>query len=119
MADEQRRAKAKKIINDVANTAATTTAVFSQIPGMGVATLTKLYVDMAKKIAVLFNRELESGAARMLVLEGCKHHAGAIFKKSVLGWVPFLGNMINAKITFDLTKKVGWFFYDYFNSTSE
>ncbi len=119
MTDEQRRAKARKIIDEVAKQAATSTAVFSQIPGMGVTTLANLYSGMAKKIAALFNQKLESQIVRTLVLEGCKHHAGAIFKKSVLGWVPFLGNVINAKITFDLTKKVGWFFYDHFNNTPE
>jgi uncharacterized protein (DUF697 family) len=119
MSNEECRAKAKKIIDNVAKTAATTTAVFSQIPGMGVATLTKLYVDMARKIAALFNQELESGAARALALAGCKRHANAIFKKSVLGWIPLAGNAINAKMTFDLTRNVGWFLYDHFNKTSK
>ena len=38
MTAEERMKKATKIIDDMAKTAATTTAVFSQIPGMGVAT---------------------------------------------------------------------------------
>jgi len=119
MTEEERKVKATKIIDDVAKTAATATAVFSQIPGMGAATLTKLYLEMAKNIAALFNRELESQAARTLVLTGCKRYAKAIFEKSVLGWIPLVGNAINAKITFDLTKKIGWFLYDHFDKTSE
>lgn len=119
MTEAERRAKATKIIDDIAKTAATATAVFSQVPGMGAATLTKLYLEMVNKIASLFNQELESQAARTLVLTGCKRYAGAIFEKSVLGWIPLVGNAINAKITFDLTKNVGWFFYDYFDKNPE
>lgn len=119
MDEDERRAKATKIIDDIAQTAATFTAVFSQVPGMGVATLTKLYLDMATKMAALFNRELESQAARSLVLAGCNRYANAIFKKSVLGWIPLVGNAINAKITYDLTQNIGWFFYSYFDETAE
>jgi uncharacterized protein (DUF697 family) len=119
MTEQERRLKATKIIDDVAKTAATATAVFSQIPGMGVATLTTLYLDMAKKIAILFNQELEVQTARKLVLEACERYANAIVNKSLLGWIPLMGNAINAKITFDLTKKVGWFFYNHFDKTSE
>jgi uncharacterized protein (DUF697 family) len=119
MTAEERMKKATKIIDDIAKTAATTTAVFSQIPGMGVATLSTLYSDMAKKIAALFNQKLDSQTARTLVLAGCKRHANAIFEKSVLGWIPLFGNAINAKMTFDLTKNVGWFFYDYFDKMAD
>jgi len=119
MLDQERKAKATKIIDDIAQTAATLTAVFSQIPGMGVATLTKLYLEMLAKIAALFNQELESQAARSLVLTGCNRYATAIFQKSVLGWIPLIGNAVNAKMTYDLTKNIGWFFYDYFDQTCE
>ncbi|MGZ4953729.1 MAG: hypothetical protein ACXV8Q_01335 [Methylobacter sp.] len=119
MTDEERRAKATKIIDGIAKTAATTTAVFSQVPGMGAATLTKLYLEMVNKIASLFNRQLESQAARTLVLAGCKRYATAILEKSVVGWIPLVGNAINAKMTFDLTKNVGWFFYDHFDKSGE
>lgn len=119
MTEEERRIQATKIIDDVAATAATMTAVFSQIPGMGVATLTKLYLDMAKKIAALFNQDMELQAARTLVLDACERNAKAIVNKSILGWIPLMGNAINAKITFDLTKKVGWFIYDHFDKAGE
>jgi uncharacterized protein (DUF697 family) len=119
MLDQERKAKATKIIDDIAQTAATLTAVFSQIPGMGVATLTKLYLEMLAKIAALFNQELEAQAARSLALTACNHYAGAIFRKSVLGWIPLIGNAINAKITYDLTKNIGWFFYHHFDRDGE
>jgi len=118
MTAEERMKKATKIIDDIAKTA-TTTAVFSQIPGMGVATLSTLYSDMAKKIAALFNQKLDAQTARTLVLAGCNRHANTIFEKSVLGWIPLFGNAINAKMTFDLTKNVGWFFYDYFDKMAD
>ncbi|MGZ5008334.1 MAG: hypothetical protein ACXWE9_09820 [Methylobacter sp.] len=119
MTDEERKAKATKIIDDIAQTAATLTAVFSQIPGMGVATLTKLYLEMLAKIAALFNQKLEPQAARSLVLTGCNRYTGAIFQKSVLGWIPLIGNAVNAKITYDLTKNIGWFFYNHFDRAGE
>lgn len=115
MTDENRRAIATKIIDDTAASAATMTAVFSQVPGMGAATLTKLYFEMAAKIATLFDQELKSQEARTLVLAACNRYAKSIVEKSVLGWIPLLGNAINAKITYDLTQNVGWYFYDYFD----
>ncbi|MDD5227288.1 MAG: hypothetical protein PHN45_02830 [Methylococcales bacterium] len=115
--EEKRKVMATKIIDDIATTAATTTAIFSQVPGMGIATLTKLYLDMAKNLAALFNQELESQAARTLVVAACERYASAIFNKSVLGWIPLIGNAINAKITFTLTQDVGWFLYNHFSET--
>lgn len=117
MTEEERRAAATKIINEMAQTAAASTAIFSQIPGMGVATLTRLYLDMAKKMATLFNRPLESQTAVNLVLAGCNRYSKAIVEKSIVGWIPLLGNAINAKITYDLTQKIGWFFYDHFDQS--
>lgn len=117
--EKERKVMAAKIIDEVATSAATATAVFSQIPGMGIATLTKLYLDMAKKLAALFNQELESQTARTLVMSGCERYATAIFNKSVLGWIPLIGNVINAKITFTLTQDIGWFLYNHFAETYE
>ncbi|MDD2760784.1 MAG: hypothetical protein PHH11_10885 [Methylomonas sp.] len=111
---EDRRVKAGEIIDDIAQTAATLTAIFSQIPGMGVATLTKLYLEMASKIAALFGRKLESQEAKSLVLAACNFYSTDIVQKSVLGWIPLIGNIINAKITYDLTKNIGWFLYKHF-----
>lgn len=117
LTEEKRKIMATKIIDDVAKTAATTTAIFSQVPGMGVTTLSKLYFDMAKELSALFNQKLETPAARSLVIAGCERHAKAIFNKSVLGWIPLIGNVINAKITFTLTQNIGWFFYNHFAET--
>ncbi|MCF7971607.1 MAG: hypothetical protein K9L22_10650 [Methylococcaceae bacterium] len=114
MTEEERRAAAMKIINRIADSAATNTAIFSQVPGMGVATLTTLYLEMVEKMATLFNQPLDSKAGRMLIMDACKHYATPLFKKSVVGWIPLIGNFINAKITYDLTINIGWFFYDYF-----
>lgn len=115
--EEKRKIMATKIIDNVAKTAATTSAIFSQIPGMGLTTLSKLYFDMAKELAALFNQELETSVARSIVIAGCENHAKAIFNKSVLGWIPLIGNLINAKITFTLTQNIGWFFYNHFVET--
>ncbi|MGZ5050759.1 MAG: hypothetical protein ACXWAS_06845 [Methylobacter sp.] len=119
MIQEQRRAKAEKIIDDIARSAAGLTATFSQIPGMGAATLTKFYLEMAGKIAALFDQKLESKAAQSLVLEGCARYSTPLLQKSVLGWIPLLGNIINAKITYDVTRKIGWFLYDRFDEACE
>jgi uncharacterized protein (DUF697 family) len=119
MIEYDRRVEASKIIGNIAQTAATLTAVFSQIPGMGVATLTKLYLEMATKIATLFGHKLEPQVAKSLVLDACNRYAADIFQKSVLGWIPLIGNIINAKITYDLTKNIGWFLYNHFEQTSD
>lgn len=119
MIQEQRRAQAEKIIDDIARSAAGLTATFSQIPGMGAATLTKFYLEMAGKIAALFGRKLESKAAQSLVLEGCVRYSTPLLQKSMLGWIPLLGNIVNAKITYDVTKKIGWFLYNRFDETSD
>ena len=115
MTEEERKEQVTKIIDAVATKGATATAIFSQIPGVGLSTLTALYFTMAKDIAGLFERVLEEKAARKLVLAACERYAKAIFDKSMLSWIPLLGNGINAKMTFDLTRKVGWYFYHYFD----
>jgi len=115
VSEEERRENAAKIIDEIASNAATFTAIFSQVPGMGMATLTKYYLELAKKIAGLFEQELEVQAATSLVISACECNKQAIFNKSVLGWIPLVGNAVNAKITFDLSKNIGWFIYDYFD----
>jgi uncharacterized protein (DUF697 family) len=115
--EKKRKIIATKIIDDFAKNTATATAIFSQVPGMGITTLSKLYFDMAIEIADLFNHKLETPVARSLVIAGFECHANAIFNKSVLGWIPLIGNVINYKITFTLTQNIGWFFYNHFAET--
>ena len=110
----EKKAKAEQIIHNFATAAATASAGLSQIPGADASTLTALYLGMAKKIAELFDKELDPQTTSTLLAEAVKYDSRVIAYS--LGLIPLMGNIIRATSIFGSVKKIGWFFYNYFET---
>ena len=81
--------------------------------GADAALTLPIIIDMIIKLENLF--ELERDIAAELRVAMIFLESGAVTSKSVLGFVPILGNFANAAITYSLTETIGWVVYEIFN----
>ena len=112
----QKRSQAKRIIRNAAIASSTAAGATAQVAAFGADTALTLpiIIDMIKKLENLFQRKRDNDAA--LRVARIFLESGAVTSKSVLGFVPVLGNFANAAITYSLAETIGWVVYEIFNN---
>ncbi len=120
MSEEERRNQAQFIIHAAAAASAGTAAVLSKKSLLGAflkadtPALTAIAIGMVIALGRLFDQDIGSSAAITLLSKYLKSGAGMAGAKSLVGWIPLLGNAANAAITFGFMETLGWKLYDYF-----
>lgn len=114
---DKRKEEAKKIIHDFAVASAAASAALSQaaITGADTTTLYSLHLEMADRLAKLFDKTLddeEKNQLKNIVIPS----SGVYAAKAIIGWLPALGNAANAAISYKHTEKVGDKIYEYFEN---
>jgi uncharacterized protein (DUF697 family) len=109
-----RKAQAEKIISKWTHAAALAAGSLAAVSSVGVDTafLTKIVVGMLRDINLLFDeRKGEKQNYSKAVSALADIMFGAIMSNKILGWLPIIGNAVNAGVTAVSTKKVGWAAY--------
>jgi uncharacterized protein (DUF697 family) len=114
--DEKRKNEAGRIIHGVAVAAASISS--TMIPySADTAALTSLHVGMIQALARLFHRELDARSALGMLHEVSGPLFGNTASKTLLGWIPGVGNWVNTSVTTGLTEALGWRVYKYFEES--
>ena len=105
---EDQRAKCHAIIHSASASAAAAAAGLAQIPCSDNAIITPIQLTMAISLGRVFGRELSESAAKAAVASAAAATIGRTAVQIVLGWLPGLGNIINACTAASLTEAIGW-----------
>ena len=99
---ELEKEKCHVIIHGAATAAAAAAAGLAQLPGSDNAIIVPIQVAMITSLGHVFDISITGRAISQLFV----------------GWIPILGNAINASTAFAITEKIGWHIADDFSSES-
>jgi len=107
MTDEQKEA-CHVIIHGAATAAGATGAGLAQLPLTDSAVIIPLQVAMIIALGKVFEIQLTEGAAKGMALAATAALVGRAASQILVGWIPFLGNAINAATAAGITEALGW-----------
>ncbi len=125
MIEDERRRNAGFIINTAAVASAGAAAVLSKRSILGALikadtpVLATIAISMVIALGKLFDQNIGSTAAITLLSKYIGSSLGVAGTKSIVGWVPIIGRVANATITFGFIEALGWQIYDYFDKEYE
>ena len=96
------------IIHGATTAAAGVGAGLAQIPGSDAPVLMSIQTAMILGIGQHYGISLTKTAAADLVLTFAASMAGRAVSQFLIGWIPGLGNAINASTAAAITEAIGW-----------
>ena len=112
-----KRQKVHGIIHVAAGGAAAIGAGLAQLPGSDSAAIVPLQTAMIISIAHVHGVELSKTAAANLLLTFAATVSGRTISQFLVGWVPGIGNAINASTALAITEAIGWAAHEYFGES--
>jgi uncharacterized protein (DUF697 family) len=106
--------KVHGIVHTASAGAAAVGAGLAQIPGSDMPIISGLQTAMIVGIAEVHGVSLTKVAAADLLLTFAASVGGRSLSQVLVGWVPGLGNAINASTAAALTEAIGWAAHSYF-----
>ena len=103
-----RNQKIHGIIHTASASCAAIGAGLAQVPGADAAAITPIQATMVVAIAHEHGASITKGAAAKLLLPFAAETAGRTVSQWLVGWMPSIGNAINASTAFALTEAIGW-----------
>ena len=107
MTSSQRK-KCETIIHSASVAAAGAAAGLAQIPGADNAAIIPIQVAMIISLGQVFGRELTKNAAVTIIGTATASTVGRTVSQFLVGWIPGLGNAINAGTAASVTEALGW-----------
>jgi uncharacterized protein (DUF697 family) len=102
------RKKCHAIIHAASAGAAAVGAGFAQIPLADNAVIVPIQITMVMSLGRVFNVNLSKSAAEGTALGATATLVGRTTSQVLLGWIPVLGNAINAGTAAAITEAMGW-----------
>jgi len=102
------KSKCHKIIHMAATSAAAVGAGMAQMPGADVPIIVGIEITMTISLGAIFGISLNESAAKSIVLSTAGTIAGRGISQGLVGWIPGLGNIINASTAFGVVEALGW-----------
>ena len=112
------RGKCHAIIHTASASAAAAGAGLAQLPGSDNAVITPIQLTMTVSLGAVFGIQLTQSAAAAALASFAASTVGRAASQLLLGWIPGLGNAINASTAAALTESVGWLLAEEFASQS-
>ena len=110
------RSKCHAIIHTASASAAAVGAGLAQLPGSDNAAITPIQLAMTVSLGAVFGIQLTQSAAALASVAAAT--VGRAVSQVLVGWIPFVGNAINASTAAALTESVGWLLAKEFASQS-
>ncbi|HEY3771038.1 MAG TPA: hypothetical protein VGN44_20365 [Candidatus Angelobacter sp.] len=107
-------------VHGVIHTAAASTAAvgagLAQLPVADAIPITAIQVSMISAIALIHGRSISEATATSLLGTFAATVGGRTISQLLVGWIPGIGNMINASTAAGITEAVGWAANKYFEN---
>lgn len=100
--------KCHAIIHGAATVCAGIGAGMAQIPGSDNALIVPVQVGMIISLGAVFGIELNETAAKATLATATATLVGRGISQALVGWIPGLGNIVNASTAFGVTESIGW-----------
>jgi uncharacterized protein (DUF697 family) len=114
MTSEQKK-KCRITIHSASTGAAAVAAGLAQVPMADNALIVPIQVTMVIALGKIFGVQVTKAAAEGLALGAAATLVGRATSQVLLGWIPVLGNVVNASTAAGLTEAMGWAVADQFN----
>jgi len=122
MTDEQNK-KCHVAIHTASTAAAGIGAGLAQLPGADSAALIPVQVTMVLALGNIFNIPLTDSMAKTVLSETVATMGGKIAAKAatnlLVGWIPGVGNAVNASVAAGITESLGWLIAKDFDRESQ
>lgn len=102
------RKKCHEIIHFASLLCASVGAGLAQVPGSDNAAITPIQLAMVVSLGKVFDCSISESSAKAAVASATAGVIGRTASQILLGWIPVLGNAINATTAAGLTEAVGW-----------
>ncbi len=106
--DSAQKSKCDKIIHSASVAAAGAAAGLAQIPGADNVAIIPIQVAMITSLGQVFGRTLTESAATTILGTATASTVGRAASQFLVGWIPGLGNAINAGTAASVTEALGW-----------
>lgn len=107
MTESQKR-KCHGIIHTASASAAAVGAGLAQLPGSDNAALIPIQITMTIALGSVFGIELTRSTAQAAVATAAATTVGRGISQVLVGWIPGVGNVINAATAASVTEGIGW-----------
>jgi len=108
MKSEGTVAKAHIIIHGAATAAAAVGGGLAQIPASGSLVITPIQISMIIALGSLHGKALNKSSALAVLAVAYGPVVGRTVSQLLIGWIPGVGNAINAATAFVVTESIGW-----------
>ncbi|GHT01938.1 hypothetical protein AGMMS50276_31150 [Synergistales bacterium] len=107
ISDSQRK-KCHAIIHAAATSAAGVAAGLAQIPGSDALAIVPIQIAMIISLGLVFGKKISKSAAQGILASCAATYAGRTASQWMFGWIPGIGNTLNAATAFAITEGIGW-----------
>ncbi len=107
MTDKQRK-RCHAIIHTASVAAAAAASGLAQLPGSDNAIITPIQITMTISLGAVFGESLTKSTARAALATATASTVGRTISQFLVGWIPGIGNAINATTAAGLTEAIGW-----------
>lgn len=111
---EEEKKTCQKIIHSASAAATAAGAGLAQIPLADGTVITPIQVAMIVSLGKVFGRSITEGAARGILSGVIANYLGRSISQVAIGWIPIVGNTVNAATAAIITEAVGWLSVDSF-----
>lgn len=111
--------KVHGVIHTASAASASVGAGLAQIPGADTPVIVTLQTAMIVAIGEVHGANMSKTAAADVLLTFAASVGGRALSQMLVGWIPGLGNAINASTAAALTEAVGWAAHSYFAKDSD
>lgn len=102
------------IIHGASASAAAIGGGLAQLPITDSAAIIPIQIAMVVALGGVFNKHITDSIAKGAVMSAAAGWAGRALSQVLVGWIPFVGNAINASTAAGLTEAIGWAVADKF-----
>lgn len=118
MTDDERK-KCHAIIHSASAAAGGVGAGLAQIPASDNAVITPIQLSMTIALGKVFDIELTESAAAAAVGSVAASTVGRTVTQFLVGWIPGIGNAVNAATAAGLTETLGWLLAEQFSKQQQ
>ena len=105
---DSENSKCHAIIHSAAVAAGAVGAGLAQIPLSDNAIIMPIQIGMVASLGNVFGKSLGETTIKSLISAAAGTVIGRSASQALLGWIPLLGNVINASTAFTITEAIGW-----------
>lgn len=105
---ESQKKKCHAIIHTASTAAAGVGVGLAQVPGSDNAVIVPIQITMVISLAKVFGKELDEAGAAAVLSTAATSVVGRGISQVLVGWIPVIGNAINASTAAGVTEVAGW-----------